>query len=145
MDSQIKLDFNRRPSSIMHIDLNSCFASVEQQANPLLRYKPVAVAAYDTPNGCILAASIEAKRLGIKVGLRVKEGRLLCPNLIVRSPDSDKYRSVHLASKKSSMITLLELSPNPSMSLFSISLEPLVFKEECLTLAVRSRIVSKKK
>lgn len=99
MDSQIKLDFNRRPCSIMHIDLNSCFASVEQQANPFLRYKPIAVAAYDTPNGCILAASIEAKRLGIKVGLRVKEGRLLCPDLIVRSPDSDKYRAVHLALK----------------------------------------------
>jgi len=100
MDYPIKLDFNRRPSSIMHIDLNSCFASIEQQANPLLRYKPLAVAAYDTPNGCILAASIEAKRLGIKVGLRVKEGRLLCPDLIVRSPDSDKYRSVHLALRK---------------------------------------------
>jgi DNA polymerase-4 len=100
MDYQIKLDFNRRPGSVMHIDLNSCFASVEQQANPLLRGKPIAVAAYDTPNGCILAASIEAKRLGIKVGLRVKEGRLLCPDLIVRSPDSDKYRAVHLAFKK---------------------------------------------
>lgn len=83
----------------MHIDLNSCFASIEQQANPLLRHKPVAVAAYDNPNGCILAASIEAKRLGIRVGLRVKEGRLLCPDLIVRSPDSDKYRFVHLALK----------------------------------------------
>ncbi len=99
MDSQIKLDFNRRPCCIMHIDLNSCFASVEQQANPLLRHKPIAVAAYDTPNGCIVAASIEAKRLGIKVGLRVKEGRLLCPDLIIRSPDSDKYRAVHLALK----------------------------------------------
>jgi len=99
MANQIKLDFNRRPSSIMHIDLNSCFASIEQQANPLLRGKPLAVAAYDTPNGCILAASTEAKVLGIKVGLRVKEGRLLCPDLIVRSPDSDKYRAVHLALK----------------------------------------------
>jgi DNA polymerase-4 len=99
MDCQIKLDFNRRPGSIMHIDLNSCFASVEQQANPFLRGKPVAVAAYDTPNGCIVAASTEAKRFGIKVGLRVREGRLLCPNLIVRTPDSDKYRAVHLALK----------------------------------------------
>lgn len=99
MNLPINIGFNRRPSSIMHIDLNSCFASIEQQANPLLRGKPLAVAAYDTPNGCILAASIEAKRLGIKVGLRVREGRLLCPDLIVRSPDSDKYRAVHLALK----------------------------------------------
>lgn len=100
MDSPIKFVFNRSPSTIMYIDLNSCFASIEQQANPFLRHKPVVVAAYDTPNGCILAASIEAKRLGIKVGLRVKEGRLLCPDLIVRSPDSDKYRAIHLAFRK---------------------------------------------
>lgn len=100
MDTPINLGFNRSPSTVMHIDLNSCFASIEQQANPFLRCKPVAVASYDTPNGCILAASIEAKRLGIKVGLRVKEGRLLCPDLIVRSPDSDKYRAVHLAFRQ---------------------------------------------
>ncbi|HOX96041.1 MAG TPA: DNA polymerase IV [Candidatus Woesebacteria bacterium] len=100
MASLIKLDFNRAPSTVMHIDLNSCFASIEQQANPFLRHKPVAVAAYDTPSGCILAASIEAKRLGIKVGTRVKEGRLLCSDLIVRSPDSDKYRAVHLSLKR---------------------------------------------
>ena len=100
MDYQIRLDFNQRPSPIMHIDLNSCFASIEQQANPLLRNKPIAVAAYDTPNGCIIASSTEAKQFGIKTGLRIKEGRLLCPNLIIRSPDPDKYRSVHLTLKK---------------------------------------------
>lgn len=66
---------NRNPSSVMHIDLNSCFALIEQQANPLLRGKPIAVAAYTTPNGCILAPSVEAKALGIKCGMRVKEGR----------------------------------------------------------------------
>lgn len=100
METPINLGFNRAPSTVMHIDLNSCFASIEQQANPFLRRKPVAVAAYDTPNGCVLAASIEAKRLGIKVGLRVKEARSLCPGLIVRSPDSDKYRAIHLAFRK---------------------------------------------
>ncbi|HEX6977412.1 MAG TPA: DNA polymerase IV [Patescibacteria group bacterium] len=84
----------------MHIDLNSCFAMVEQQANPLLRNKPVAVAAYATSSGCILAASYEAKRLGVKTGMRVKEGRLLCPSLIVLPPDAPKYRDVHLKLRK---------------------------------------------
>lgn len=100
MDLQIRPQFNRAPSTIMHIDLNSCFASVEQQANPFLRGKPVAVAAYDTPNGCIVAASIEAKKSGIKVGVRVKDGKLLCPQLIVLTPDSNKYREVHLKLKR---------------------------------------------
>lgn len=95
MDYLPNLPFNRKPSSVMHIDLNACFASVEQQANPRLRGKPVAVAAYTTPSGCIVAPSIEAKRLGIKTGMRVKEGKLLCPDLIVLPPDPPKYRDVH--------------------------------------------------
>jgi DNA polymerase-4 len=84
----------------MHIDLNSCFATVEQQANPHLRGKPVAVAAYTTPSGCIIAPSVEAKELGIKVGMRVKDGKLICPDLIVLSPDPWKYRNVHIKLRK---------------------------------------------
>ncbi len=84
----------------MHLDLNSCFATIEQQANPQLRGKPVAVAAYSTPSGCIVAPSVEAKRFGVKVGMRVKDGKLLCPGLIVLSPDPWKYRNVHLALRK---------------------------------------------
>ena len=49
----------------MHIDLDSCFATIEQQANPLLRGKPLVVAAYGTPNGCVLSPSIEAKKYGV--------------------------------------------------------------------------------
>ena len=94
------LDFNSSPSTVMHIDLNSCFATIEQQANPVLRDKPIAVAAYTTPNGCILAPSVQAKKLGVKVGMRVKDGRLLCPGLIVLDSDPDKYRAVHVGLKK---------------------------------------------
>jgi DNA polymerase-4 len=84
----------------MHIDLNSCFATIEQQANPLLRGKPLGVAAYDSPNGCIVAPSIEAKAKGVRVGMRVKEGKLICPNLQILPPDPVKYRIIHLKLKK---------------------------------------------
>jgi DNA polymerase IV len=97
------LGFNPASPTVMHIDINSCFATIEQQANPLLRKKPVAVAAYDTPNGCILAASYEAKRCGVQgveTGMRVKEAKKLCPNLIVLKPDPWKYRNVHLAFRE---------------------------------------------
>jgi DNA polymerase-4 len=87
--------FNPAAPSVMHIDLNSCFASVEQQANHLLRDKPVVVAAYAKPYGCILAPSVEAKLYGIKTGMSVKEGLGLCPFLIVREADPPKYREVH--------------------------------------------------
>lgn len=84
----------------MHVDLNSCFATAEQQANPLLRGKPLGVAAYDSPNGCIVAPSIEAKRYGVKTGMRIRDARLLCPNIIIRTPDPEKYRDIHMKFKK---------------------------------------------
>jgi DNA polymerase-4 len=91
----MQLDYNYNPPQIMHIDLNSCFAIIEQQANPLLRHKPVAVAAYDTPGGMILASSYEAKAKGIKLGVNVREARLLAPDICVRMPDPAKYRDAH--------------------------------------------------
>lgn len=92
--------FNPQPARTLHLDINSCFATIEQQANPALRGKPIAVAAYTSASGCILAPSVEAKRLGIKTGMRVKEGKLLCPDLIVLTPDPPKYRAIHLQLKK---------------------------------------------
>src|SRR5215813_11398218 len=86
---------NATEPRIMHIDLNSCFAIIEQQANPLIRHKPVAVAAYDTPRGMVLAASYEAKRKGIKLVVNVAEARQLSPDVIVLMPDPPKYRDAH--------------------------------------------------
>lgn len=116
------LPFNRKPSTIIHIDLNSCFASIEQQANPLLRGKPIAVAAYTTPSGCILAPSVEAKRRGVKVGMRVKDGQLLCPNLLVLPPDPRKYRHVHLMLRKLLSFYTDKLTPR-SIDEFVLDLE----------------------
>ncbi len=90
-----KFGFNQAASTIMHIDLNSCFATIEQQANPHLRGKPVAVCAYTTGNGCILAASYEAKALGIGTGMQVRAGLALCPTLILLPSDPAKYRYVN--------------------------------------------------
>jgi len=99
-ETTTQLFFNSKQSTIIHIDLNSCFATIEQQANPHLRGKPIAVAAYTTPSGCIVAPSIEAKRYGIKTGMRVKDGKVLYPDLIILPPDPWKYRNVHLALRK---------------------------------------------
>jgi len=74
--------------------MNSYFASVEQQANPLLQGKPIGVCAYISNNGCIIASSIEAKQRGVKTGCRVKDGKQLCPELILVQNDPDKYRTV---------------------------------------------------
>lgn len=89
------LPYNPIPPRIMHVDLNSCFAIIEQQANRLLRGKPVGVAAYDTPRGFVLAASYEAKRLGIKLGVTVGQAKLICPDIVIMTPDPAKYREAH--------------------------------------------------
>ncbi len=94
------MDFNSATPNILHMDLNSCFATIEQQANPHLRGKPVVVAAFPTPRGCVLAASVEAKRLGVKTGMRVMDGRAIYPELIVLPPDPWKYRNVHLKLRR---------------------------------------------
>ncbi len=86
---------NYNNPQIMHIDLNSCFAIIEQQANELLRNKPVAIAAYDTPRGAVIASSYEAKALGIKLGVNVREARMLCRDVIVMMPDPEKYFDAH--------------------------------------------------
>lgn len=92
---RLQTGFNPAIPDIMYIDLNSCFASVEQQANPLLRNKPIAVVHTDAPYGCILAPSIEAKLWGVKTGMTLAEGGRRCPVLVVREADPPKYREVH--------------------------------------------------
>lgn len=116
------LGFNPRESNIMHIDLNSCFATIEQQANPLLRDKPIAVAPYTGPSGCIIAPSIEAKRLGIKTGMKVKEGKMLYPRLIILPPDPDKYRSVHLSLRRLISNYTVDFAPK-SIDEFTLNLQ----------------------
>jgi DNA polymerase-4 len=86
---------NKARPVIMHIDLNSCFAIIEQQANPLYRNKPVVVAAYDTPRGMVIASSYEAKAKGIKLGVNVAEAKALDPGVIVLMPDVPKIFHTH--------------------------------------------------
>ncbi len=81
------------PNFILHIDMNSYFASVEQQANPFYRGKPLGVCAYLSPNGCIIASSKEAKKVGIKTGCLVSEAKKLYPKVILVENEPAKYRS----------------------------------------------------
>lgn len=95
-----RLPFNSAPSNFLHIDINSCFATIEQQANPLLRGKPIIVGSFKSDYGIALAASREAKVMGIKTGTSVKDARKICPGILIVEPDSAKYRHVHLQLRK---------------------------------------------
>lgn len=100
---------------ILHVDFNSYFATVEQQANPRLRGKPVGVTGGDRMERTVLgAASVEAKERGVKTGMRIPEALKLCPNLILVKGDSDKY----LECTKRFINILKDYSPN--VEVFSI-------------------------
>lgn len=94
-NSHLQPQINSARPLIMHIDLNSCFATVEQQARPLLRGQPVAITNRNTEYTCVVAASIEAKALGVKVGMSFHDAKLLVPNIIRVETDPPKYHYVY--------------------------------------------------
>ena len=80
---------------IMHIDLNSAFATTEQQAHPHLRGKPMGVTNRLSKECCVIAASYEAKAIGIKVGMRRTEAMAICPSFVLLETDPPKYNAVY--------------------------------------------------
>jgi DNA polymerase IV len=78
---------------VLHLDMNSYFASVEQQLNPSLRGRPVGVCSTMGARGCVIASSREAKAVGIKTGCRIAEARELYPPVVLLQVDPAKYRS----------------------------------------------------
>ncbi len=75
--------------SIVHLDADAFFASVEQAADPRLRGKPIAVGG--EKRGIIASASYEARKFGIYTPMPTTMARRLCPRLILLPGDFDKY------------------------------------------------------
>ena len=79
----------------LYLDLNSYFASVEQQLQPKLRNRPIAIVPTITDATCAIAASYEAKSYGIKTGTMIYEAKLLCPELICIQANHENYVTYH--------------------------------------------------
>lgn len=73
------------PHRTLYLDMNSFFASVEQQIDSRLRGRPVAITAMEYEKGCVVAASYEAKAHGVKTGTSVKDARRMCPGIVFRA------------------------------------------------------------
>jgi DNA polymerase-4 len=76
--------------TILHLDMNAFFASVEQQANPRLRGRPIAVTG-SSARTVITTASYEARACGVRTGMTVYEARRACPELILVVANNRKY------------------------------------------------------
>jgi DNA polymerase IV len=79
----------------LFLDLNSYFASVEQEVRPELRNRPVAVVPSMVNTTCCIAASYEAKARGVKTGTMVKEALELCPELVLVEGRHELYTEYH--------------------------------------------------
>lgn len=101
------------PRAIMLMDLNAFFASIEQLDFPELRGRPVAVT-NGAVGSCIITCSYEARRLGIKTGMRLYHARKLCPDLIQCPSRPARYAELSSAI----MAALYELTPD--VEVFSV-------------------------
>src|SRR2546423_7516838 len=90
----VELGLNRAEPATLVVDLNCAFASIEQQRDPTLRGRPLAIAAYATDAATIVSSSKEARDLGIKTGMKVFEAKAIAPEILVREPDPPRYRAV---------------------------------------------------
>lgn len=101
------------PRTILHIDMNAFFASVEQRHRPELQGKPIAVTG-SASRTVILTASYEARAFGVKTGQTTWEARRLCPQLIL-VPTSNR-----LYSATSQQIIAILRDFTPLVEVFSI-------------------------
>lgn len=87
---------NHTLPTVLFVDMNSFFASCEQQENYWLRGRPVGVCVYTGRQGCVIAPSIEAKAQGVKTGMRLDEAMGLCPELVPIETHPARYRQYHI-------------------------------------------------
>ena len=79
----------------LFLDLNSYFASVEQELRPELRDRPVAVVPLLADTTCCIAASYEAKAFGVRTGTQVGEAKRLCPGIELIEARHELYVDYH--------------------------------------------------
>lgn len=86
---------NKYDRQIMHIDMNSFYASCEQAANPELRNVPLIVGGDpEKRKGIVLAASYDAKRYGVKTTMTLNEAARLCPDAVFIRANHELYEEM---------------------------------------------------
>lgn len=99
--------------TIMHVDMNAFFAAVEQQSNPALRGRPIAVTGSEK-RSIILTASYEARVFGVKTGMAHFEAFEKCPQLTLVPANNRLYTHV------STQIMALLKDYTPLVEIFSV-------------------------
>ncbi|AIE86302.1 Y-family DNA polymerase [Fimbriimonas ginsengisoli] len=95
VDGLLPIERKERPLQFLFLDLNSYFASVEQQEQPKLRGRPVAVVPVDVDTSFVIAASYQAKAFGIKTGTMIREAKERCPEIAIVKARPQVYLAYH--------------------------------------------------
>ncbi|MDD8048312.1 MAG: DNA polymerase IV [Thomasclavelia sp.] len=78
---------------ILHIDINHCYAQIEEMMNPQYKEVPMAVGGHEeSRHGIILTKNLIAKKYGVKTAETLREAKRKCPNLVIIHPDYPKYQ-----------------------------------------------------
>lgn len=80
-------------STIIHIDMDAFYASVEQKDKKDLRGRPIAIGGR-SDRGVVSTASYEARKYGVRSAMSIQKAKTLCPNLIVIPGNMEKYKRV---------------------------------------------------
>ena len=85
--------------TVVHVDVDAFYASVEQRDNPDLRGKPVIVA-WKGNRSVVCAASCEALAFGIRSAMPAVRAERLCPTAVFIAPDFTRYRAVSKSARE---------------------------------------------
>jgi DNA polymerase IV len=90
--------YPRKGRVILHVDMNSFYASVEMAYDSELKGKPLAIAGNpEERRGIIVTCSYEARKFGVRTTMPLWEAKKLCPELIIKKPNFDRYRTASAA------------------------------------------------
>ncbi|SFC42541.1 DNA polymerase-4 [Bacillus sp. OV322] len=94
----LKEMYPKKGRVILHVDMNSFYASVEMAYDSSLKGKPLAIAGnVEERRGIIVTCSYEARKFGVKTTMPIWEAKKLCPQLILQKPNFERYRKASLA------------------------------------------------
>lgn len=131
---------------ILFLDMNSYFASVEQQLRPELRGVPIGIIPNDCDTTCCIAASYEAKAHGVKTGTGVREAKQICPSiqLVLSRPDLyiEHHHKIVEAVESVHPVTEVHSIDEMSMRLRGRDQQPIVARQLGMEMkaAIRSQV-----